>query len=318
MKKQLFIFIPIIFALAAFGGWKILHGGSGALKNAAEEEEKHDGEGDASSRLKLTPEARKNAALKIEAAAPAKLKALLPLYGKLVANEEALAHVQPRFPGVVKEVRKRLGDPVAKGEILAVVESNDSLRPYEIKSEIAGTVIDRKISLGSFVKNEDTIFTVADLTTVWADLSVFQQDFERLQIGQEAVIHPGQQAESIPSTIAYISPFGTEGTQSMLARCVVPNEKGRLRPGLFVTAEIATREIEARVTVKLAALQTWKDKPVVFAVEGEEFSAREVELGARDGDRVEIRSGLKPDDQYVSDNSFILKAELGKGEAAED
>ncbi len=319
MKKQL-ILIPLILALAAFGGWKLLHTKPPAPKGAAAEEKKkgEEGEEHEAPKVKLTPAARKNAALKIEEAGPAKVKTLLPLYGKLVANEEALAHVQPRFPGVAKEVRKRLGDRVEKGEVLAVVESNDSLRTYDIKSEIAGTVISRKISLGAFVKNEDTIFTIADLSTVWVDLSVFQQDFERLQIGQEAAIHPGSQSEVIEGKIAYISPFGAEGTQTMLARCVLPNPKGRLRPGLFVTAEVATGETDAPVTVKLAALQTWKDKPVVFVEDGDAFAAREVELGVRDSESVEILSGLLPGDKYVSENSFILKAELGKGEAADN
>ena len=319
MKKQL-ILIPLILAIAALGGWKLLHtkppapkGEAAEGKKKGEEREEHE-----APKVKLTPAARKNAALKIEEAGPAKVKTLLPLYGKLLANEEALAHVQPRFPGVAKEVRKRLGDRVEKGEVLAVVESNDSLRTYDIKSEIAGTVISRKISLGAFVKNEDTIFTIADLSTVWVDLSVFRQDFERLQIGQEAMIHPGSQSEVIEGRIAYISPFGTEGTQTMLARCVLPNAKGRLRPGLFVTAEVATGETDAPVTVKLSALQTWKDKPVVFVEDGDAFAARDVELGTRDSESVEILSGLLPGDKYVSENSFILKAELGKGEAADN
>ena len=309
MKKQLFIFIPLIVAIAAFGGWKILHTAAPAPKGEAAEEKGEAGEEKEAPKVKLTPEARKNANLKIEEAEAAKVKTLLPLYGKIAANEEALAHVQPRFPGIVKEVRKRLGDHVAKGEVLAIVESNDSLRSYEIKSEIAGTVIKKDIALGEFAKNEDTIFSIADLSSVWVDLSVFRQDFARLQTGQSVWIHPGDDAESIETKVAYISPFGTEGTQSMLARCVVPNPKGDLRPGLFVTAEVATR---------LAAIQTLKEKTVVFVEDGDVFVAREVELGAKDTERVEILSGLLPGDKYVSDNSFILKAEIGKSEAEED
>ncbi len=319
MKKQL-IFIPIILAVAAFGAMKILHTKPPSPKGEAAEEKEKGGAGEEheAPKVKLTPAARKNANLKIEEAEPAKVKTLLPLYGKLAANEEALAHVQPRFPGIVKEVRKRLGDRVDKGDVLAVVESNDSLRPYDIKSEVSGTIIEKRISLGQFVKNEDTIFTIADLATVWVDLSVFRQDFARLQTGQTVWVHPGDDAESIETKIAYISPFGTEGTQTMLARCVVPNSKGDLRPGLFVNAEVAIGETDAPVTVRLAAIQTWKEKPVVFVEDGDVFAAREVELGAKDTERVEILSGLLPGDKYVSDNSFILKAELGKGEAADN
>ena len=319
MKKQL-LFIPIIVAVAAFGAMMILHTKPPPPKGEpAEGKEKGEaGEEHEAPKVKLSAEARKNANLKLEEAEPAKVKTLLPLYGKIAANEEALAHVQPRFPGIIKEVRKRLGDHVEKGDVLAVVESNDSLRPYEIKSETTGTVIKKNIALGEFAKNEDMIYTIADLTTVWVDLSVFRQDFARLQSGQTVWIHPGDDAESIETKIAYISPFGTEGTQTMLARCIVPNAKGDLRPGLFVTAEVATGETDAPVTVKLAALQTWKDKPVVFVEDGDVFAAREVELGAKDTERVEILSGLLPGDKYVSDNSFVLKAELGKGAADND
>ncbi len=317
MKKQFLIFIPLILALAAFGGWKILHTAPAQKGEAAEKKKEGDEEHEAP-KVKLTPVARKNANLKIEEAEAAKVKTLLPLYGNIAANEEALAHVQPRFPGIVKEVRKRLGDHVAKGDVLAVVESNDSLRSYEIKSEITGTVITKHISLGEFVKNEDTIFAIADLSSVWVDLSVFRQDFTRLQTGQPVLIHPSDDAEGIESKVAYISPFGAEGTQTMLARCIVPNPKGDLRPGLFVSAEVATGETDAPVTVKLAAIQTWKEKPVVFVEDGEFFVAREVELGAKDTERVEIISGLLPGEKYVSENSFVLKAELGKGEAADN
>ncbi len=322
MKKQLLI-IPIILIAAAFGAMKILNTKPPEPKGEAHEHGGHEGHGEGhdehehgkEGHVELSAEARKNANLKIEEAAGAKIQTLLPLYGKIASNEESLAHVQPRFPGVVKEVRKKLGDAVEKGDLLAVVESNDSLRSYDIKSEVSGTVIQKDITLGEFVKNEDTIYTIADLSTVWVDLVVFREDFKKLKVGQPVEIHPGAGDEAIQARVAYISPFGTEGTQSMLARCVVPNPNGDLRPGLFVTAEISTGEVEAPVAVKLAAIQTLKEKTVVFVEEGDAFEAREVELGARDNTHVEVLSGLLPGDKYVSDNSFILKAELGKEEA---
>jgi cobalt-zinc-cadmium efflux system membrane fusion protein len=318
MKKQ-FLFIPLILAVAIAGGIRIIHSKPSAPKaeEAHDEHAHHEeaGEHGREGHVELTAEARKNANLEIEKAGGAKIKSLLSVYGKIASNEETLAHVQPRFPGVVKEVRKRLGDKVEKGEVLAVVESNESLRPYEIKSEIAGTVIQKDITHGEFVKNEDTIYTIADLTTVWVDLAVFRQDFGKLKVGQHVAIHPGAGVEAIRDKIAYISPFGTEGSQTMLARCVVPNPDGDLRPGLFVTAEIATNEVDVPVAVKLGAIQTIDAKPVVFVEEGENFEMREVKLGAKDSTHVEILEGLQAGDKYVSGNSFILKAELGKEEA---
>lgn len=317
MKKQLIV-ILFILAAAVFGGWKILHLKPREPHGKEQKEKAKEDEHGKESRVTLSPESLKNANLKLAETGPAKIKILLPLYGKVAVNDEAMAHVQPRFPGIVKEVRKRLGERVAKGDLLAVVESNDSLRSYEIKSEIAGMVIEKKISIGEFVKNEDTIFTVADLSTVWVDLSVFRRDFALLKEGQAVLIHAGEGTKAIESKISYISPFGTEDTQTMLARCEVPNPKGDLRPGLFITAEIITGEVDSAITVRLAALQTLKEKTVVFVQEGEAFEAREVELGVKDGALVQVLSGVKAGEKYVAENSFILKSELLKSEMEAD
>lgn len=324
--KKFFLQLILIAAIglaASWGAREIMKTEPPKPKGEEQEHGGEHGDGDAhgheehgkEGHVELSEAKRKAANLKVEEAAGATIKTLLPLYGKIATNEEAIMHVQPRFPGLVKEVTKRLGDTVKKGEKLVVVESNDSLRPYEITSEIDGTVIEKDVTLGEAVKDENTLFTIADLSSVWVDLTVFRQDFGKLKVGQSVAIHVGNVAETIESKIGYISPFGTEGTQSMLARCIVPNTKSDLKSGLFVTAEIATGEIQAPVAVKLAAIQTLKEKTVVFVEEGDAFEAREVELGAKDNQFVEVLSGLVPGDKYVSDNSFILKAEIGKEEA---
>ncbi len=244
---------------------------------------------------------------------------MVPVYGKVAANEEALAHVMPRFPGIVKAVKKRLGDKVERGEVLAQIESNESLKVYDVTSEIAGTIISKDVTVGEFAKDDKTIFTVANLETVWIDLSIFRQDFGSLAVGSPVEFHTGEGHVSgqqhIQAKVDYISPFGSEGSQTMLARCVVPNPKGDLRPGLYVDGEVVTGEVEVPVAVKNTAIQTYENKTVVFVEDGNAFEAREVELGVKDNERVEVTSGLLPGEKYVAENSFIIKAELGKGEA---
>jgi cobalt-zinc-cadmium efflux system membrane fusion protein len=323
MNKQIIV-IPIILALAAFGAWRILntkpapkadaHGHGGGEEHAEHEGHGHEEHGE-EGHIELTPEALKNANLTIEEAAPATIQTSLAVYGKITANEEAIAHVMPRFPGLVKEVRKRLGDAVEKGDLLAVIESNEALRPYEIKSEIRGAVIAKDISLGEAVPGDKKLFIVADLSTVWVDLTIFRRDFGLLKKGQPVVIQADDDGKPIHGAITYISPFGSENTQSALARAEIPNPDGSLRPGLFVNARIVTGEIEAPVAVKNEALQTIEGKSVVFVREGDAFEKRGVETGSRDTTRVEILSGLLPGDKYVAGNSFILKADLGKSEA---
>src|SRR5260370_8285962 len=228
-------------------------------------------------RIDLNEKKVENANLDVAVAGPAKIKATLQLYGKITLNEDTVANVTPRYPGVVKAVYKRLGDRVQKGEVLAVIESNDSLRDYQVISEISGTIIKKEITVGEIVRDDRPIFTVADLSTVWVDLSVFPQDFSRLKEGQIVQISYTDNIIATTGKITYIAPFGSENTQSMLARAVVQNPDGLLRPGLFVTAELQIAQIYLPVAGRPVALQSVNEKTGVFVVEGAAFEAREAE-----------------------------------------
>lgn len=272
----------------------------------------------AEARVTMSDESLKKAGIGIETAGPSKLAMRLELNGRIAPNEEQMAHVSPRFPGIVKSVTKRLGDHVDRGEVLATVESNESLRTYDLTAEIAGTVIMRHATLGEFVSGQEALFTIADLSTVWADFSVYRQDFPMLREGQRVMLEAGPEGEKTSAKIDYISPFGSENSQTMLARAVVQNSQGALRPGLFIRGTVVTDEVEVPVAVKSVALQTYRDWDVVFIRVGEFFEAVPVKTGRRDGEWVEILSGLKAGERYAADNSFIVKADIGKAGAAHD
>ena len=123
-------------------------------------------------------------------AGPATLSDTLQFNGVLRANQEAVVQVTPRFPGIVRSIRKRIGDQVVKDEQLASIESNQSLTVYDLKAPISGTVIDRQISLGEYASEQKPAFVVADLSTIWVDLSVYRQDLKRVRIGDEVLIDP--------------------------------------------------------------------------------------------------------------------------------
>jgi membrane fusion protein, heavy metal efflux system len=281
-----------------------------ANEHAAEQPEKK--------RIEVTEEALKKSGIQIEVAGPAVLKKTLKLNGKITPNEERMVHVSPRFPGIVKSIAKRLGDVVKTGEALAVIESNESLQPYEVKSEIDGTIIKRDIALGEFVDTSKTIFIVADLSNVWVDFSVYRHESENLRVGQKVLIQSNESADKIESTISYISPFGLENTQTTLARAVVPNDNGQFRPGLFINGDVIIGEAQVPVAVKAGAVQTIEDKPIVFIQTGKGFEMREVTTGERDDERVEIKSGLAAGEKYAAENSFLLKSELARPEPGEE
>lgn len=269
-------------------------------------------------RVELDEEARVRAGIGLATAGPATIHRSIPLRGRLVPNEDSLAHIMPRFPGIVREVRKRLGDPVSRDEVLAVIESNESLHPYEVRSRTAGTVIVKDITPGEFVPSDQEIFVVADLRTVWADLDVYRQDFVSLALGQRVRIDAGAGAAPVESEIAFLSPVGSLSSQTLLARAVVPNADGLWRPGLFVSADVRTANVAVPVAVSARAVHRLGPFDVVFVRYGDVFQAHPVLLGARDGENVEVVSGIPAGVQYADENAFVLKADVGKAGASHD
>jgi cobalt-zinc-cadmium efflux system membrane fusion protein len=258
------------------------------------------------------------AGIEVLTATAGTLRNAIILNGILQPNQEALVQVTPRFPGVVREIKKSIGDSVEKGELLAKVESNQSLTVYEMRAPISGTVIDRQISLGEYASEQKPAFVVADMSTVWVDLSVYRRDLPRVRIGDTVLIDVGDGGAPIEARLSYVSPVGNTDTQSALVRAVVDNKAMRLRTGLFVSARLLLSARQVPVVVKTSALQTVDNKNVVFVRHGDTFAARAIEIGARDAEHVEIVSGLRDGDRYAATNSFVVKAELGKGEASHD
>jgi cobalt-zinc-cadmium efflux system membrane fusion protein len=240
------------------------------------------------------------------------------LTGRISPNEDTLAHVMPRFPGLVRSVHKRLGDPVKRGDLLAMIESNESLQTFEVRAQLPGTIIAKEVAPGEFVSNDHELFQIADLSSVWVDLDVYRRDFARLEVGQPVRIDAGDGSPPVESTLAYLSPIGTVNAQTLLARAVLANPDHSWRPGLFVTAEVEVGATPVAIAVAANALQRVRDWDVVFLADGEVFEAQPVELGRRDATHVEIVSGLVAGQRYVAEGSFILKAEAGKSGASHD
>ncbi|MDA9436406.1 divalent metal ion exporter adaptor subunit IhpB [Bradyrhizobium sp. CCBAU 51627] len=259
------------------------------------------------------------AGVTLAAAESATLTDTLSFNGTLRANQEAVVQVTPRFPGVAKSIQKRIGDKVGKDDLLAAIESNQSLTVYELKAPIPGTIIERQISLGEYASEQKPAFVVADLSTIWVDLSIYRQDLKRVRLNDEVLIDPDDGRGEIRGTISYIAPIGSSETQTALARVVLPNPDGRLRPGLFVTARLVLAARNVAVAVRRSAIQTLENKTIVFVREdNDKIEARPVEPGDSDPRFVEIRAGLSAGERYVAENSFVVKAEMGKGDADHD
>jgi cobalt-zinc-cadmium efflux system membrane fusion protein len=251
--------------------------------------------------------------IEIDVAGPGRLNMEVAVPGEVVVNHDRLAHIAPRFPGIVTEVRKRVGDRVRKGEVLAIVESNEGLTSYEVTSFMTGTVIEKHMTLGEVHPEDTEAFVIADLDTVWVNLGIYQMHLQRVRVGQKVVVSAGQGVPEADGVISYLSPSVDEHTRTATARVVLSNRAGWWRPGLFVEGRITVGESEAAILVPKSALQTLDGQTIVFIQENESFSPHPVEIGRVSETWAEILAGLVPGQKYVSKGGFVLKAELLKG-----
>ncbi|MBD3386963.1 HlyD family efflux transporter periplasmic adaptor subunit [candidate division KSB1 bacterium] len=236
----------------------------------------------------------------------------IDLTGEIVIDPGRLAHIIPRFSGIVKEVNISIGDRVTRNTKLAVIESNESLTDYTVESLIEGTVIDMHLTQGEMVSGDEHAFVIADISNVWADLYIYQKDLHVIKVGQRATITTGYRQQGVTGTITYTSPVLDEQSRTMVARVVLNNDTGIWKPGTFIQASVITGRYSANLAVTNDALYSLDNQTVVFVRHGDELIARQVITGKSDKDMTEIIDGLKAGEQYVSKGGFILKAEIEK------
>jgi cobalt-zinc-cadmium efflux system membrane fusion protein len=247
-------------------------------------------------------------------AGPRQLQVMVSTYGTLVPNAERTRNVSARFAGIATRVFKAAGDRVVAGETLLTVESNESLQIYAVKSPIAGIVTARNVNPGETVESQ-ALFTVSDLSTLWAELMVFPREIGKVRAGQRVTLRSGDGSLATTAQIAQVSPIGTADTQAITVRVPVANTDGRWRPGLNVAANIVVAETQVDVAVQSTALQTVDGARVVFVPHEGGFTPRAVQTGQSDDEFVEIVSGLAAGERYVATDSFLVKADLEKAGA---
>jgi cobalt-zinc-cadmium efflux system membrane fusion protein len=249
-------------------------------------------------------------------AAPGPVDAGIELPAEVRANGDRVAHLAPRYAGVLREVRARAGETVRAGATVAVVESA-TLAPYNVQAPFDGVVIDRDAVLGEAVSPERAILVIADLSTVWVDIAVYQKDLDLVRAGQTVTIAAGYGVAAARGRVSWISPVLDQATRTATARVVLPNPDGRWRPGLFVTA-VFEDAAAAAVVVPRIALQRHDGAAVVFVAADGVFAPRPVTVGRLGRTSAEILAGLRAGERVAAANSFLIKAELEKGAGGHD
>ena len=189
-----------------------------------------------------------------------------------------------------------------------------ALRRREVRAPINGRIIEQQAVLGAPVGPDTKLFTVADLATVWVEMVMPTGDLPSIKEGQTVSI-TGAGGERGEAKIIFISPVIDPETRSARAVARLANPDQTWRPGSFVTASIAADAQKVNLLVPREALQTIGNEQVVFVRTPDGFEKRDVVLGRGNEQVIEIVFGLDPGEQIAIANSFMLKAQLAKGEA---
>jgi cobalt-zinc-cadmium efflux system membrane fusion protein len=190
-----------------------------------------------------------------------------------------------------------------------------ALNRFEVRAPFDGMIVEKHITLGETVREDANIFTLSDLSTVWAAITVPAKDIDQVRVGADAVVKATSADSRAIGKVSYVGSLIGEQTRSANARVVLPNPKMAWRPGLYVTVEVTAEQADVPVSVVAEAIQSVNEKPVIFLRVEDGFVAQPVTLGRTDGKQVEIVKGLKAGVPYAAAGSFIIKAELGKSTA---
>lgn len=253
--------------------------------------------------------------LETERAGPKSIVETLELNGRIVVIPGRQRAVSARFPGLIRSVNATLGDTVTRGQVLLTVESNESLNSYDVSAPIGGQVISSAANSGEQT-GDRTLFSIVDSAQVWAELMLFPGDLARVEPGQAVIVRSVAGDEFS----GQVDQLGTvaQANQAIPVRVVLDNPSGTLLPGMYVNGQVIVDEHAVPLAVKRSGLQAFRDFTVVYAKIGDQYEVRMLDLGRQDSQWVEVLGGLEPGTEYVSENSYLVKADIEKSGASHD
>lgn len=251
-----------------------------------------------------------------ETAGAATLHQTIRVYGQLVLPPDAKRQIQARFNGEIKQMHVNRGDRVSKGQALVTIESNESLKPYQITAPINGVVSEQFASSGEQTAGR-TLLEITRTDTLLAELAVYPMDRNKVNGKAPVTISLNGFDQSLTTTING-SRTALREDQARLFLAEVNNTEGLFSEGLFLAGDIEVETFSVPLAVKRSGLQSFRDFTVVYAKVGEEYEVRMLELGREAGPWVEVLGGLEPGTVYVTENSYVIKADIEKSGASHD
>ena len=258
------------------------------------------------------------AGVKVEPAGAASIDQIVALTGRVELQPEGKAEVRAWYPGRIVTMSRSIGDRVEKGQTLATVTSSESLQTYAIPAPISGIIMERNATPGD-VAGSAPLYVIADPRKLHAEFFIYPRDAERLRAGQPVTVTSIGGASTLKSKIEVVLPTSDMLTQTVIAHVELPNPDGvTWRPGQAVEGNVIVSADDVPLAVRTRALQRFRDFTVVYARVDDTYEVRMLELGRQSPEWTEILGGIAPGEVYVSDNAFLIRADIEKSGASHD
>jgi membrane fusion protein, heavy metal efflux system len=207
------------------------------------------------------------------------------------------------------------GEHAALGAALSVLGgSGGGVGGYTLSAPLAGVVTERSATIGKMVSPEEVLFEIVDTSSMWAELDVPESDLPLVAPEQAVTLVldalPGRE---LSGRITYLAPAVDPHTRTTKARVPLANPDGAMRAHMYGQARIAVGGERQAVMVPRAAVQRAKGVHLAFVRLGDdEYETRRIETGIGEGDLIEVKKGLRPGEDVVTQGSFLLKTETLK------
>lgn len=236
---------------------------------------------------------------------------LLALKSRDQLKSSPISSIAAGGEGLVASARQRLKLwGIKDGQIAALERAGQPNIRIPIYTPLSGIVIDKLVLAGQYVKEGDPLFNIADLSTVWTEVEVYENEFPFVKVGQRVAItsqsYPGR---TFTGRVSYIYPFLDPKTRTVKVRVELANPGLRLKPDMFVNATIKVPLAPTLVVPVSAVMDTGKRQVVWVEAKPGVFEPRDVTVGARADDRVQILSGLQRGDTIAVSGGYLIDSE---------
>ena len=268
-------------------------------------------------RSKISAAAAKDGGIEIETVGPTTISEIREVEGVVQLATSARSEIRAQFPGKVMLVTKAVGDYVKKGQLLARIESSESLQIYPVYSPVSGVVAERNANVGN-VAGDQPIYVITDPGQTTVVFNIFPRDLGTIRPGQKIDIETLDGQPVAASVLGGYLPEGNAAAGTALVRASLPNRDGRWRPGMALHGRVTVSAVTVPLAVRTEALQRFRDFTVVFANFGEDYEVRMLELGRKTPEWTEVLSGIKPGTRYAAKGAFLIRQDIEKSGASHD